>query len=208
MNCFYDAATNITLGADRWVTGDITLPNVSIAGGYTLVIEGNSSPGQAININSLTGSGDVEIEANTDAGDANESVVLKVAGKAADGVTELAVPFDLSQMAWKQNSASQQLRRVGAPDRLRRLSRDQHEGRQQPVGRDDLRAQRGLHAAGHSGSVRVGTGQNGHQRRQRRHSLRPAPRDRLLGRRPPDGRQLHLERSPTSRTGSVGLGLP
>jgi hypothetical protein len=84
---------------------DITLPSVVISGGYKLVVEGNSSPAQTVNINSLTGDGDFEVNANTDVGDVNEAVVLKVAGKNPDN-TEMSVPFDLSQMSWKQNSPS------------------------------------------------------------------------------------------------------
>jgi Tfp pilus assembly protein PilX len=81
---------------------DITLPSIVINGGYTLQIDGSSSPPQTVNINSLSGDGDFEVNANL-TGPLNEAVVLKVAGKNPDN-TDMAVPFDLSQMSWKQNS--------------------------------------------------------------------------------------------------------
>ena len=78
------------------------MPSVTVTGGYTLVVAGHSSPPQNVNINSLNGSGDVEIAANM-AGNTNQSVVLKIAGKNADG-SDMTTPFDLSTMSWKQNS--------------------------------------------------------------------------------------------------------
>jgi hypothetical protein len=80
---------------------DVNLPSVSIGGGYTLVLVASPTPGQTININSLTGSGDLEI--NTAA--AGESVVMRVAGLEADNTTEMAVPIDLELMSWKQNAS-------------------------------------------------------------------------------------------------------
>jgi hypothetical protein len=100
--------TNCSIsGTTVTVTGggtDVTMPSVTVAGGYTLVFTGHSSPAQSVNINSLTGSGDVEISANL-VSNTNESVVLKIAGKNADG-TDMTTPFDLSTMSWKQNSAA------------------------------------------------------------------------------------------------------
>ena len=105
-NCFIDVGLKtVTLGADG-VAGEISLPNISVANTYTLIFEGNSGPAQKFNINSLSGMGNIEIEANTDMGDSNEAVVLQVAGLDIDGMTELAVPLDLDQMAWKQNSTA------------------------------------------------------------------------------------------------------
>jgi hypothetical protein len=83
---------------------DITLPSVNVASGYTLAITGATSPGQVVNINSLTGSGELDINANMVTNN-NESVILKVAGRNPDG-SEMAAPVDLSTMAWKQNAAT------------------------------------------------------------------------------------------------------
>ena len=84
---------------------DVTLPSVTVDSGFTLRIVGNASPApQNVNINALNGSGDVEIQANM-TGPLNEAVVLKIAGKNADG-TDMVTPFDLSTMSWKQNSAA------------------------------------------------------------------------------------------------------
>ena len=81
---------------------DVTLPSVTVASGFTLRIVGDS-PAQNLNINSLAGSGDVEFASNM-TGPLNESVVIKIAGKNADG-TDMATPFDLSELgSWKQNS--------------------------------------------------------------------------------------------------------
>jgi hypothetical protein len=82
---------------------DVTMPSVSVGSGYTLRFVG-STPGQNVNINSLNGAGSIEVQANMGATHANEAVVLKVAGKNADG-TEMATPFDLEAMGWKQNAA-------------------------------------------------------------------------------------------------------
>ena len=93
-------------GTTVTVTGggaDVTMPSVTIASGFTLKIAG-STPAQNVNINALLGSGTFEVNANT-TGSNNESVVLKVAGLNADG-TEMAVPFDLSTVTWKQNAAT------------------------------------------------------------------------------------------------------
>ena len=82
---------------------DVTLPSVTVDSGFTLKIVGNASPApQNVNINALNGGGSVEIEANM-TGPLNEAVVLKIAGKNADG-TDMVTPFDLSTMSWKQNS--------------------------------------------------------------------------------------------------------
>jgi Tfp pilus assembly protein PilX len=105
VTCVIDpVAQSLTLSSAIGV--DITLPSVSVAGGYKLVIAG-TAPAQNVNINSLTGSGAVEINANL-ASNLNQSVVLKIAGKNPDG-TDMTTPFDLSTMSWKQNSASNSL---------------------------------------------------------------------------------------------------
>ena len=101
VNCFVDAAAH-SVRIDGNGT-DVTLPSVVIGGGYKLIIDGNNPP-QNVNINGLTGTGAVEINANL-ASDLGEAVVLKIAGKNPDG-TDMTVPFDLSQMSWKQNSTS------------------------------------------------------------------------------------------------------
>jgi hypothetical protein len=99
-NCSYNAATQ-TLTVDG-NGSDVTMPSVTVAGGYTLVFAGHA-PANNVNINSLTGSGNIQVSANlvTDTG---QSVVLKVAGKNADG-TDMATPVDLASMGWKQNAA-------------------------------------------------------------------------------------------------------
>ena len=106
-NCFIDAvAQSIRIDGNGT---DITLPNVTIGAGYKLIIDGNAVPAQAININSLRGTGEVEINANL-ASNLSESVVLKVAGVGTGTnplyPNELDVPFDLSTMTWKQNAAA------------------------------------------------------------------------------------------------------
>ena len=82
---------------------DVTMPSVTVASDYNLVFVGHSSPAANVNINSLAGSGDIEIQANMGTTNANESVVLKVAGKNSDG-TDMTTPFDLATMGWKQNA--------------------------------------------------------------------------------------------------------
>jgi hypothetical protein len=104
VNCIFNTSSNtLTLGADG-VTGEISLPNIYVGNNYKLVFEGNSSPSQIYNVNSLAGRGDIEINANTDVGETTEAVVLKVAGLDTDGMTELAVVLDLDEMSWMQNS--------------------------------------------------------------------------------------------------------
>ena len=100
-NC---TVSGTTITIDNHGLGEVTMPSVTVASGYTLKIVG-SSPGQNVNINALNGDGAVEIQANM-TGPLNESVVLKIAGKNADG-TDMVTPFDLSAMSWKQNSAAQ-----------------------------------------------------------------------------------------------------
>ncbi len=66
-----------------------------------------------MNINSLGGSGSIEIAANL-TGALNEAVVLKVAGKNPVGTTtpgltdptDMATPVDLASLGWKQNAAA------------------------------------------------------------------------------------------------------
>ena len=80
--------------------------NVHVDSTFTLQIAGTNTPGQNVNINSLTGDNNstVEINANT-TGVNNQSVILKIAGKNSDG-TDMLIPFDLSTMDWKQNAAT------------------------------------------------------------------------------------------------------
>jgi Tfp pilus assembly protein PilX len=82
---------------------DITVPNVSVANGFELVVKGSSSPSQKVNINSLNVDGDLTFEyANNDA-----SVIMQFAGKNADGSEMTSTPFNLSDLAsWKQNKPS------------------------------------------------------------------------------------------------------
>ena len=83
---------------------DVTLPNVVVGSGYTLVIQGANAPGQAVNINSLVGNNNSNI--TFDYATNSQQVILKVAGKMPDG-TDMPVPFDLTQLnAWKQNKPS------------------------------------------------------------------------------------------------------
>jgi hypothetical protein len=81
---------------------DVTLPNISVSQHYELVIQG-ASPAQTININSLSGKGDVTFNYAND----NQQIVLMVAGKNPDG-SDMATPFDLSDIdsTWKQNKPS------------------------------------------------------------------------------------------------------
>jgi hypothetical protein len=114
VNCVIDPVLK-TLTVNTPTGTDVTLPSVSVSGGYTLILTGKSGIGQTVNINSLVGSGNVQIDANK-TGPLGESVVLKVAGTNPVGVTgsnplyptEMDVPFDLSTMAWKQNAAAGQ----------------------------------------------------------------------------------------------------
>jgi Tfp pilus assembly protein PilX len=99
-NCEVNGATNtVTIGGGG---GEISLPGIEVANGITLVFEANPGSAQVINLNSLGGNGSIEVAANM-SGASNESVVLKVAGKNADG-TDMAEPFDLATMSWKQNT--------------------------------------------------------------------------------------------------------
>jgi Tfp pilus assembly protein PilX len=85
---------------------DVTLPSVTIASGFTLRIVGNASPApQNVNINSLTGTGALEIDANM-TGALNESVVLKLAGMNPDGTEMTTPPIDFDSLSWKQNSVT------------------------------------------------------------------------------------------------------
>ena len=133
-NCFISGSTIRIDGGGV----DVTLPNVVVGGGYKLVIDGNNPP-QTININSLTGSGDVEINANLTS-NTNEAVVIKIAGKNADN-TDMETPFDLSQMSWKQNSANHAYDASALQIVYGGPCHHQHEGRQQPVGGRHLRAE-------------------------------------------------------------------
>ena len=99
-NCTVNAITK-TVTVDGHGS-DVTLPSVTVAGGFTIVLKTNS-PANNVNINSLNGSGGVEVVNNLSG--SNQEVVLKVAGKNPDG-SEMTTPFDLSTMAWKQNNAS------------------------------------------------------------------------------------------------------
>ena len=100
VNCSSSGTTLIVDGHGA----DVTLPSVTIASGYTLQFKGANTPGQSVNINSLTGNGTMEVNANT-TGVNNESVILKISGKNPDG-TEMTVPLDLETLAWKQNAAT------------------------------------------------------------------------------------------------------
>src|SRR5262249_39714361 len=89
----------------------VTMPNVTVANGIKMVFVGHASPPAVVNLNSLNGAGDIEVEANMGATNANESVVIRVAGKNPPGVTstlpdptDMLVPFDLEAMGWKQNA--------------------------------------------------------------------------------------------------------
>ena len=81
----------------------MTMPSVTVASGYKLVFVGHASPPANVNINSLAGSGDIEIQANMGATNANEV-------RRAEGVRQerrrhdMTYPFDLSHMGWKQNA--------------------------------------------------------------------------------------------------------
>jgi hypothetical protein len=101
-NCTVNAASK-TLTVDGHGS-DVTLPSVVVASGYTLILNG-SNPPNVININSLTGSGSVQVDANLVSPAQNQAVVIKINGKNPDG-TDMAIPFDLSTMAWKQNTKS------------------------------------------------------------------------------------------------------
>jgi Tfp pilus assembly protein PilX len=103
-NCTFDAAAKtVTLFGGS----DITLPNVVVNSGYSLIIQGSAPAAQNVNINSFGGAGNVTITADkgTMVGgvltDIGQSVVLKVAGKNPDG-TDMANPFDLGD--WVINS--------------------------------------------------------------------------------------------------------
>jgi hypothetical protein len=102
-NCSVNAATK-TLTVDGG-GATLTMPSVTIAKNYTLVFKAHAAPPNTIELNSLNGAGFLQIDANLTSPTQNESVVMKVAGKNADG-TDMAVPFDLSSMAWKQNTVS------------------------------------------------------------------------------------------------------
>ena len=100
-NCTVNTATSTLIVVGRGT--DVTLPSVTVTGAKLRFVA-NADPPQSVNINSLTGSGTVEIEANM-AGNTNQSVVMKLAGLNADG-TEMTTPLDLATMGWKQNSTA------------------------------------------------------------------------------------------------------
>lgn len=102
-NCTVDAA-NKTVTVDGH-GAEVTMPSVTVASGFKLVFVGHATPPAVVNINAMLGSGDIEIQANMGATNANEAVVIKVSGKNADG-TEMEYPFDLSEMGWKQNATA------------------------------------------------------------------------------------------------------
>jgi hypothetical protein len=60
------------------------------------------SPPQNVNINSLTGNGNFQVDCNL-AAYGNQAVVLKVQGLNPDN-TEMATPIDFDSLSWKQNS--------------------------------------------------------------------------------------------------------
>jgi Tfp pilus assembly protein PilX len=109
------SSLGLTLGTNCSISGttvtvdgggsDVTMPSVVIGSGYTLKIAGHS-PAQNVNINSLTGSGNFQVDANL-LGAGNESVVLKVAGLNPDS-TEMTTALDLDTISWKQNSTVNQ----------------------------------------------------------------------------------------------------
>jgi hypothetical protein len=101
-NCTVNAGTN-TITVDGHGT-DVTLPSVNVSSGFKLVFVGHNSPPANVNINSLAGTGEIQVQANMTTNN-NEAVVLKVAGLNPDG-SEMTTPFDLSQMSWKQNTTN------------------------------------------------------------------------------------------------------
>jgi Tfp pilus assembly protein PilX len=90
---------------------DVTMPSVTVDG-VILRFEG-ASPAANVNINSLGGSGNIEVDANV-ASALNQAVVLKVAGKNPTGVTspglddptDMVTPIDLASLGWKQNAGA------------------------------------------------------------------------------------------------------
>ena len=92
--------TTFTLDGGGALSEEVLLPSISVASGYKLEFVGRS-PSQVFNVNSIAGSGELEVKADT----GDEGIVLKVAGLEADNVTEMATPIDFSTMSWKQNKA-------------------------------------------------------------------------------------------------------
>ncbi len=81
---------------------DVTLPTVVVSSGYTLDIKGANTPGQTVNLNSITGTGNLQFDYASN----NQMVILKIAGKNPDG-SDMTTAFDLSQLnSWKQNKPS------------------------------------------------------------------------------------------------------
>ena len=102
--CTVNTATNtITIDGKG---GDVYMPNVTVGNSSTLIFNGADDAGNNVIINSMGGSGDLEFASNL-TGPLNESVVLQLYGKEADGTTDLDVPMDLSSIGWKQNSAAE-----------------------------------------------------------------------------------------------------
>lgn len=69
----------------------ISLPNISLSSHVTLQFAGNAAPAQAVNMNSLdlTGGGTIAVQATA----SNQSVIVNLAGKNADG-TSMATVMD------------------------------------------------------------------------------------------------------------------
>lgn len=112
-NCQVSGAGNKIVTVNGY-GADVTMPSVTVAGGYTLIFQG-AAPAQNVNINSLGGGGNIQINANMP-GFTDQAVVLKVAGKNPAGVTnpglidptDMLTPVDLASLGWKQNSPTDQ----------------------------------------------------------------------------------------------------
>jgi hypothetical protein len=104
-NCSLSGSTLLINNTNH---GELTFPNVVVNSPSNIQISGSSLSGstgtQIINVNSLTGTGGIFIDANTGS-TTNQSVVLKVSGKNTDG-TDMTTPIDLQQTGWKQNATN------------------------------------------------------------------------------------------------------
>ena len=171
-------------------------------GGYTLVFQG-ADPAANVNINSLGGSGNIEIAANV-GGALNQAVVLKVAGKNPAGATSRAAdPTDMVD-ADRPRRASGGSRTPLPPPTSTTRRRLQivypGTGTISMTGNPQAAAtiyapNADVRAPGHCGLVRFRAGQEDRQRRQREHSLRPPPAVSVLRGRTADGGTFSWKRS-------------
>jgi len=102
-NCTTAAGPILVIGG---AGADVTVPSIVMTGSVQIQFNGGpiTAPVQNVNVNSITGSGTILINANVGS-TTDQAVVLKIAGKNSDG-TDMTRPIDLEATGWKQNAAN------------------------------------------------------------------------------------------------------